>query len=206
MTPAPNIRVNLVPREIARRARRRRQRLAVAGGFVALVAGLAGGVVLQSARVAAVEEELQVEQALLDGLTAEQAELAEFADLELERTRLADLVTFALGEQVAMAGVLQDVAAVMPHDAALEALTVTVGGAVPGTVGTVTATAQSTRGHAPGLERLLISFEKVDAFTDLYFGNSVTGEDGVVDFDFDFRLGPEVRSHRYADGVPEVLR
>lgn len=203
---APDIRVNLVPKEIARKARARRQRVGVAGLGLALLAALGAGVVVQDARVATAQEEVDEEQARLAALTAEERALQEFAVLDGERAALVVTIASALGGQVEVAGVLQDVAAVLPADTALEALSVNTTVQREGALGAVQATGQTTNGHAPGLERLLISLEKVDAFHDLYFGSSRAAEDGVVDFDLDFVLGPEVLSGRYVDGIPEALR
>lgn len=202
----PDIRVNLVPREIARKARARRQRGIAAAGAVVVLALLGAGVVLQDQRVATAGDELETEQAALAELEAEARSLTEFATLEVERQVLDDTIAVALGRQVEVAGVLQDVAAVMPPDAALLNLSISTTVQREGAVGAVQATGQSTDGHAPGLERLLVSFDKVDAFDELYFGSSTATEDGVIDFDFDFVLNTEVLSERYLDGVPEDLR
>ncbi len=49
--------------------------------------------------------------------------------------------------------------------------------------GTITMTGQTRLGHAPGLERLLLEFDKIAAFSDLYFSNSTVDERGVSTFD-----------------------
>lgn len=202
----PDIRVNLVPKEIAQRSRARRHRAVAGAGAVVALALLGAGVVLQQARVDDARAALEVEQAALGVLETEARELSEFATLDTERQELTETIAFALGRQVEVAGVLQDVASVMPVDAALQDMSISTTVVRGEAVGAVQATGQSTAGHAPGLERLLISFEKVDAFEDLYFGSSNADEDGVIDFDFDFVLGPEVLSGRYAAGIPEELR
>lgn len=202
----PDIRVNLVPKEIARKAKARRQRVALAGAGVVVLALLGAGVVLQESRVATAQDALDVERARLGELEAEAAALTEFAELDGERAALEETIAAALGGQVEVSGILQDIAAVMPADAALVSLSVSTTVVREGAVGAVQATGQSTNGHAPGLERLLISFDKVDAFEDLYFGSSNVTEDDVIDFDFDFVLGPEVLSGRYLGGIPEALR
>ena len=203
----PDIRVNLVPKAIARKARARRQRGIVAAGGVVVLALLGAGVVLQDQRVAAANEELEIERAELSQLQAEQRSLDEFATLEAQREELTATIATILGGQATVSGVLQDVAAVMPPDSALLDLAVNLDEVPEGsTFGSVSATAQSLRGHAPGVERVLISFEKVNAFHGLYLGSSSDPGEGVADFDFEFLLGPEVLSGRYVDGLPEVLR
>lgn len=209
-----SVRVNLLPGEVAERNRVARQRAGLAAGAVAFV-GLLGVVYLvQANRVGDARALLEERQAQIAELESEVAELQEFGELE-QRAQLADQVLAgALGEEASVAGVLQDLAAVFPSDAELDSLAVTIqpvaaapalGGLRP-VAGSLTAAGRTLRGHAPGLERLLLELEKVAGFENTFFASSMLDEAGVSTFTIDLSLGDTVRTRRYADGLPEELR
>ena len=83
-----------------------------------------------------------------------------------------------------------------------------VEGTEPTSLGTLVAVGRSLNDHAPGLERLLLEFDKVAAFHDLFFTSSVLEEPETPypTFTVEAQLGPEVLTGRYLDGVPEDLR
>jgi hypothetical protein len=210
-----SVRVNLLPPEAVAQQAAARQRLAIVAGGVLLVGALGATVVWQDGRIGAAEFELAAEKDYLNALRGEQLRLDEFADLATEREHTAELIRTALADEVSMAGILQDVAAVMPSDAEFETLTVTTSAETPSgpdatvrSVGTLTAAGRSAGSHAPGVERLLLEFDKVAGFHDPYLTNSVLEdvEEPYPQFSFQAQLGPEVLTGRYSDGVPEELR
>jgi hypothetical protein len=209
-----SVRVNLLPQEQTARQAAARQRNGVIAGGVAVVALLGVVTLWQNGRVADAEDRLAAEQTVLAGLQSEVDQLAEFADLESRVEETDEQITLALGNEVSVAGVLQDVAAVMPSDAQLEALTLTVDPAVPTpgiettSLGTMVAVGKSLNNHAPGLEQLLLELDKVSAFHDLFFTSSILEEpsDPYPTFTVEAQLGPEILTGRYFDGVPEGLR
>jgi hypothetical protein len=212
-----SVRVNLLPRETyARQAAARQRMLAGLGGLV-LLALLAGAYVFQMNTLSNARDERDVAQAELDELNAREAQLAEFRDLEQRLDERERLISTALANELSFAGMLQDVAAVMPADAALTEFDVTAvndagpdGEAVREIVARISADGETLRGHAPGLERLLIEFDKIAAFFDVYVTDSVLDEDDpendVAIFGVEVDVGQEARTHRYMDGVPEELR
>jgi hypothetical protein len=213
-----SVRVNLLPQEQTARQAAARQRNGVIAGGVAVVALLGVVTLWQNGRVSDAEDRLAAEQTVLAGLQAEENELGEFAELESRTAESDQLIVEALAGESSFAGVLQDVASVMPADAQLESLTLTVAPPVPGTepetgtesasLGTMVAVGKSLNDHAPGLERLLIELDKVAAFHDLFFTSSVLEEpdDPYPTFTVEAQLGPEILTGRYFDGVPEDLR
>lgn len=208
-----DVRVNLLPREVEEEDVARRQRLLVVVLALLLVAVMAVLYVLQLNRVSDAEEELAAEQATRRQLQQEVEALQEFARLEERVGQAAGTLTTALGGEVTVAGILQDIAAVMPTDAALATLNISLGETDQGTfalggpaVGRVSGSGQSLRGHAPGVERFLLEFDKVAAFSNVFFSGSTVDEEGTTTFTFEIDLGPEMRTGRYGDGLPEELR
>jgi Tfp pilus assembly protein PilN len=209
-----SVRVNLLPQATREHDRMTRQRGGLVAAFVVLLLLLLLLFLWQNSRIATADEELAAEQARLSELQGEAAQLQEFQQLE-ERLRSADeLVTSVLGDEVSVAGILQDLAVVMPSDAQFDDLAITVGRveafgpAERMSVGSLTANGQSLNNHAPGVERLLLELDKMAVFHDLFVTDSrlEDPEEPFVTFSLESQLGPESRTGRYLDGVPEELR
>lgn len=209
-----SVRVNLLPQSIAERQAASRQRGALALGGVALLAALGAVTLWQDGRISEAEDRREDQQAVLVALQADEAQLSEFADLQRRTAEADELIQQALGLEASMAGILQDIAAVMPSDAQLDSLTITLAPDVPTpgvettAVGTFQAVGRSLNDHAPGLERLLLELDKVAAFHDLFFTSSVLQdpEEPYPTFSVESQLGPEVLTGRYQGGIPEGLR
>lgn len=202
-----SVRVNLLPKESADRQRASKARAGAAAGGVVLVAALAGVYLWKLGQVSDAEATLAAEQAEAQGLQAEIAELNEFAEIQASLVDADDNVAAILGGEIGVAGILQDVAVVMPTDTEISELSIT---ATPDdelvTVGAMTMVGRTTNRHAPGLERLLLELDKVAAFQAPYFGAAAVDNDEAVAFDVSVQLGSEVFTDRYEDGIPEVLR
>lgn len=202
-----SVRVNLIPREVEERnvARRQQGVIVAIAAAVLLVLGLFYW--MQLGRVNDKKAELAQEEQTRDQLQGEVTALQEFAELEAELEAKNVLIASAMGAEISGAGLLQDVAAVTPSDMALLSLGVTL---TPieeaGAFGQVTASAETLLGHAPGVERVLLSFDKVASFRDVFFNSSSLDETDIASFTFDFFLGPEVLTGRYLQGLPEELR
>jgi Tfp pilus assembly protein PilN len=211
-----SVRVNLLPQATVERQDvvRQRQGLGVAFAVLILLLGLVYW--WQVSRVNDARAVLAAEEEELGQLQAQEAALGEFEELEDRRRRTDEMVIAALDDEISVAGVLQDVAAVMPTDAQLNDLTIAVNEAGPEegverpSWGTLTANGQSLTSHAPGLERFLLEFDKIVAFHDLFFTSSslddAEGENDIVSFTVESELGPEILTERYSDGLPEELR
>lgn len=209
-----SVRVNLLPRETYARQEAARQR-GIAGGAALLLLLVLGLLYwFQTMRIDDARDELAVEQEELAVLERELDNLREFEELEARLDLDERLVTTALDDEVSFAAILQDIAAVMPTDAQFEQLGITVnagfpeGGIERPSWGTLTAQGSSLASHAPGLERLLLQFDKIAAFHDLFFTSSSLEEpeDDIVTFNIESELGPEILTNRYRDGLPEELR
>jgi Tfp pilus assembly protein PilN len=210
-----SVRVNLLPEATKERDRASRQRLVMAGLGVLLVASIAGGYLLQLNRVDAAVLARDEAQDQVSALQAEEAELHAFADLESRVEHANSALVAAMGEEISFAGLLQDVAAVTPTDAALTDLEVSRvevagidGEQARRSVARVVAAGESLHGHAPGVERILLELDKVVSFFDVYFTSSAADPDDpeVSLFSVEIDLGEEAHTNRYVDGVPEELR
>jgi Tfp pilus assembly protein PilN len=209
-----SVRVNLLPREAYARQVAARQRAGVVGGFLALLLVLGLAYWWQSTQLTNARDELAEEEAVLAALESELASLQEYEELQQRIDQDEQLIASALGDEVSFAAILQDVAAVMPSDAQFEQLGISVNSATPEegierpSWGTLTAQGSSLANHAPGLERLLLQFDKIAAFHDLFFANSSLDDpdDDIVSFNIEAELGPEILTGRYQDGIPEELR
>jgi Tfp pilus assembly protein PilN len=208
-----SVRVNLLPEATKARGRAAQQR-AIAGLLAAvLLLGLAGTYWWAVSEVNDAESRLAAEQAVTADLRAEADALQTFSELATLREQADAVIIAALSDELAVAGVLQDIAAVIPTDAQLETLSVTgvpvAADAEPGApTGTFTVTGKSLTSHAPGVERVLLQLDKVLGFEGLFLNSSTLDdpEARVATFSLDGQLGTAVRTGRYADGLPEELR
>jgi hypothetical protein len=208
-------RVNLLPREVAAKERERRARTGVAVAGLALLAVLGGLYLFQLSRVSDAENRLADAQTERDALQQDLNRLQEFQALQQRRDESVGIVTAAMGGEVSLAGVLQDIAAVMPSDAALTSLNISTnttgqeraaGEPVGPSWGTITGSGETLGRHAPGVERFIIQFDKIAAFFNVHVGGSTVDDDGFATFSFETDLGPEIFTGRYSNGLPETLR
>jgi Tfp pilus assembly protein PilN len=206
-----SVRVNLLPEATKQRDRAAQQRSVAALAGVVLLAGLGGVYLWQSSQVNQAEDQLLAEQARTSQLRGEQAELIAFQELADRRERSDEILISALGDEVSLAGVLQDVAAVMPADTQLETFAVDIPSpSDPETdaVGTLSLTGKTLASHAPGVERVLVSLDKVASFREAYLNSSTLDEDDgrIATFSLDGQIGPEAETDRYINGLPEEWR
>lgn len=206
------VRVDLLPQESKERKRATRRRGWIIACFVVLVTVLAGLSLMQEGRLTAAEARLAEEEATLASLRSREGTLVEFADLERQVAAAREMVPQALGDEMTVAGLLQDLASVMPVDAQLESLALTFEQEQPAdagaTVGSLVLTGRSVNEHAPGLERLLLELEKVAAVREVHVNTSALESLDATQAEFviELRLGDELRTDRYVDGLPEDLR
>lgn len=209
-----SVRVNLLPRETSARQAASRQRLIAAAAIVLLLILLAAVHLFQLGRVDSARTELAAEEERVTELQDEVASLREYEELRQQQAETQETLQTTLGGETGLAGILQNVAAVMPTDAQMDSLSITLGeegqDPVTGapTVGTMSATGKTLTSHAPGVERLLLSLEKVASFVDLFVNSSSLQEadEEVTTFTVESQIGSEVLTGRYQAGLPEELR
>jgi Tfp pilus assembly protein PilN len=211
-----SVRVNLLPQEQTARQAAARQRSGVIVGGAALVLALGGAYWWAIGQVSEAETRLAAAESVSAELQVEVGQLAEIGELDERRKATVELLSATLADEVSMAGLLQDVAAVIPSDTQLDALTVDLAaatpegelGAVPGAVGSVNLTGKTLEAHAPGVERFMLELDKVAGFRDLYVNSSALDDpdERVATYSIDASVGPEALTGRYVDGLPEELR
>lgn len=213
-----SVRVNLLPEATKAKGRANQQRNIAVVAAVVLLAGLAAAYWWAISEVNAAEEDLLAEQALTAELQSEQAELEAFSDLADRRDTVAAALEVALVPEVSLAGVLQDVASVVPDDTQFETLVVDFAApADPETeeattpqpvVGTFNITGRTLTTHAPGVERTLVELDKMASFSEVYLNSSTLDEpdDEIATFSLDGQIGPEATTGRYDEGLPEELQ
>ena len=216
-----SVRVNLLPEKTRQREQAGRSTVVIVLFFVLLLGALGGLYWFQTERIAEREVELASERDRLAQLDAELAELAEYEQLEARAQRVDGLIVSSLGNEASLAGVLQDLSAVLPQSAWVESFGITVQdepsfvlGAERSAVGRLTATVVDLRSHSPGLEQLLLDLERMATFSNAFFTNATLLEEEALDgatgdevrFNLEMDLGAEARTERYRDGLPEELR
>lgn len=200
-----SVRVNLLPGDVKAKANADRSRLlaaAAAGVFVLLLGGIWW---LQVQQVEEAEARLAAVEATNADLQAQITSLQPFVDLEQRATSAADTVSRALGREISLTAVLQDLSAVLPPNVELTSVSVAAGtepeSPAPGGTQLVearlNATGRATGGLAPGIERLLIDLDRVSSFDNVYVTSATTDENGVVTFALEVELGTEVLTGRY---------
>ena len=206
-----SVRVNLLPEATKQRGRANQQRLMAAAAAGVLLLALRGVWWWASSQVRQAEDRLAAEQAVSAGLRAEEAELVAFRDLANRLDEAEEVLVASLSDEVSLAGVLQDLAAVMPEDAQIDTLTVGLQG-VPeriDVIGNLVITGRTLTSHAPGVERMLLSLEKITTFGELFLNSSTLEqdqEDPVANFSLEGAVRAEARTDRYINGLPGELR
>ena len=206
-----SVRVNLLPEATKQRGRANQQRF-IALGAAGLLLLILGGIWWWAAnQVSQAEDRLAAEQSVTAGLRGEEAELIAFRDLADRREQAVETLSASLSDEVSIAGVLQDLAAVMPADAQMDTLTVTIQRSVEraDVMGNLVITGQTLTSHAPGVERMMLALEKVSTFGELFLNSSTLDTeqvDPVATFSLEGAVRSEARTDRYVDGLPGDLR
>lgn len=211
-----SVRVNLLPEATKQRGRESRQRTVAVSGLVAVVAMLGAGYWYQLQRVddAAQQRDLAAEAVSLR--SAEVAELAAYADLQSRVDQADGALTTALGDEISVAGVMQDIAFVTPPDTALTGIDITVvedvvgidGQQVQPSLARLQVSGETLARHAPGVEGVLREFDKLQWFFDPYLSHAEVDQEDpdILVFQFEVDLDESALTGRYVDGLPEALR
>lgn len=182
--------VNLLPPEILQRQKLRRATALVAGGGALVLLLILGLYLMQSSRLASVNDDIAAQDAQNAQLQAQIAELQPAETLQTQAQEQEQLLASAWQGEVSFSGILMDVSRVIPSDMVLTGFTAqttapAAGGTapVPTTTGTnafvggisVTADAASIQTVASWLTRL----ESVKGWENPWVSTGAAGADGV---------------------------
>lgn len=211
-----SVKVNLLPREAAgvRAARRVTGFTIVAVVLFVAVLGLLYMAKLNE--ITQAEEEREVVQADISRLQAEIAQLEQFRQLANEFEARNALLAAAMSSEISMARVLNDLSLAFPATSSLRSMQMTAADPTAGTTegevefgraaGTATYDGYSTERYAPGVETVLIEFDKVTTFFNTFMATAALEEIGtteVTSFQGSLQLNEEAYTRRYEDGLPE---
>jgi Tfp pilus assembly protein PilN len=127
--------VNLLPPEIRQRQRTRQVTFAVlAGGAIALLL-IVFVYLLQARSLGSVNDQIDAQQRVNDGLNAQISDLQRFKNLQTQAAAKKDLLSAVFANDLSFSGALLDVSRVIPADAFLTSLSITVSPPVAPTPG-----------------------------------------------------------------------
>jgi len=126
------MRINLLPPEVGERQRLRRRTLLTVASGVVLLALVGGFYFLQVVRLSGVEEDIQAQESVNQGLRTQIADLQDIAVLEQEIAETRDLLSTLLQDRILWSGVMRDISLVIPGQVWLDGLSATAGAAVEG--------------------------------------------------------------------------
>lgn len=215
-----SVRVNLLPREFEERSRQRR--LAGLGVLVVLAwVGLLAFLLL--GKLGAVDDARATRdaaQAQVNQLQAEVNALAQFQQLATNLSAGNDVLATAMANEVSWAQLLNDVALTIPSTTSLTDMTASILDLPPGgiggdvfvenevsDIGVMNLDGYTVDRLAPGVEAVLLRFGEVENFFQQYLSTAQQAsilDVEVTDFTADVLLSEDLRTQRYADGLPEV--
>jgi hypothetical protein len=208
-----SVQVNLLPPEVGQRARARRVTYVTVGVLLLYVAALATVYLLKVTTVnelRAERDDLQAQVALLE---ARRAELQQYAQLAAQLDSRNQLLSEAMRTEISWSRVLNDLSLAFPATGSMETLAAASAEleAQPGaidfgpSVAEMRFTGYSVEHYAPGVESVLVKFDEVRSFFNVYL--SVAGRNdrqGTVatEFNASTDLDDTAYTNRYANGLP----
>ncbi len=211
-----SVKVNLLPREFAgARAARRTTNLTVVGVMVfALMLG--GLYFMKLNEIQQAEGERDTAQADVSRLQAEVASLEQFRQLADQLEARNAVLASAMGSEISFARILNDLSLSFPASSSLRSLQITAQSADPAAgevsfgdaVAGVSYNGYSVERFAPGVETVIVEFDKVSSFFSTFIGSAQLEEIGTTEitgFDGSVQLGEGALTGRYADGLPQEM-
>jgi outer membrane murein-binding lipoprotein Lpp len=209
-----SVMVNLLPREVAVRKQAQRTTKMTVAAVTVFAIGLGGLYALKLGEIADAESQRDTVQADVSRLEAEVASLQQFRQLADELEARNAVLASAMANEISYARVLNDLALSFPASSSMRELTVGVQAPVEwqvtfgDAVAALTYDGYSTERYAPGVEAILVEFDKVRSFFSSYIGTAAVEEIGsteVTGFRGTVQLGDEALTRRYENGLPEEM-
>jgi Tfp pilus assembly protein PilN len=199
--------VNLLPQEILEAQRWRRMTGLVAAGGAVVIGLIFLFYLMQVGTLGNVQDDVEAQQATNQQLRAEIADLQRFEDLQVRAQAKQELLAATYAGEASFSGLLMDLSRVIPSDAALNSLAVTItpptaeddpaaDPAAPGFVGNIT-----SAGEAQGFDSLstwLTRLEQVQGWVNPWMSSIAQREEGgtVYTFSSGVDLTPDVLTQR----------
>jgi hypothetical protein len=210
-----SVRVNLLPSSIEEAESARRQNLLLGLLVLLFIAGLAFFWFVKQGAVDDAVLARDAAQAEVNTLQAQVQSLAAFQLLADELAAGNTQLTTAMGDEIAVARLLNDVSLSLPGTASLTALTLSRDAAADAageiTLGDNVANlllgGYSIERYAPGVEGVLIQFDQVQGLVLTYLNTAASAEIATVEvtaFDANGLLDDQIYTERYLEGLPEV--
>ncbi|MBI3648788.1 MAG: hypothetical protein HY240_08575 [Actinobacteria bacterium] len=181
--------VNLLPPEIRQRQQTRQLALTVLAGGAIVLLLIIFAYLLQARSLASVNNDIDAQRRINAGLNGQIADLRPFQDLQNEAQAKRQLLAAVFSNEVSFSEGLLDVSRVMPADAYLTSLTVTINPPAQGTTtGTPTGIIGSIAFSGEGLSAdtvatLLTRLERVRGWANPYVTSVIRpGSTDVVQF------------------------
>ena len=210
--------VNLLPREVAVRRLERRTATVTSALVLVFAVALGGLYALKLGQVADAEAERDIVQGQVSQLEAEVASLEQYRQLADELEARNAVLASAMSGEVSHARILNDLSLSFPSTSSLRSLQIasvaaeagaaSTGASVDDQTALLTYQGYSTERFAPGVEAVLIEFDKVRSFFNTFVDSAAVEEIGdteVTAFSGTVGLDDEAYTHRYADGLPEEV-
>ncbi|MEX2618632.1 MAG: hypothetical protein WD250_00275 [Egibacteraceae bacterium] len=210
--------VNLLPQEQTERLRARRVTQYTAGAVLLLVGLMGAGYVLRLVEVGHAEEARDVAEAEVARLQTEVAELAEYGELAEFMENRDTLLASAMEHEIAFSEVLNELSLAFPSHASLRSLTIAANDGADSaqdsaidfgeSVATAEFSGYSVERVAPGVETVIVDFDRAGAFFNTFVTTASappdadTGATDVTDFAGTVTLDRDAYTGRYADGLP----
>lgn len=118
--------VNLLPPEIRQRQQTRRVAFLIAAGGIALLLVILFVYLLESNSLSGVNDDIEAQNGINAGLQGQIADLQRFQDLQTEADAKKLLLSTVFADELSFSGALVDFSKVIPPDAYLTSLTITV--------------------------------------------------------------------------------
>lgn len=212
-----SVKVNLLPPELAEKIRERRLIAASAAGVLVFVLVLGGLYSLETSALSRTKAERDAELAQIEVLESRLAELEPYRELAAQLDARNEVLAAAMATEISWATVFNNLSLTFPTDSSLVALTANAMPADPEpgeidfgqAIGDVSFEGYSVDRYAPGVEGMLVQFDKVDTFTNIYLSVASREDRGtteVTGFEGNAMLNQGAYTNRYDEGLPEDLR
>jgi Tfp pilus assembly protein PilN len=194
--------VNLLPPEIRQSQRVRKVTVGVLIAGAVLALAVFAFFILQSQRLAGVEEDIQAQESANAQIQAQIDDLKEFEDLQIEAQRKQALVNAAYAGEVSFSGILQDLSDITPETSYLTSFAVSLEAGATETDTTFVGTIQigAIASNVQTLSSWLSRIESIEGWVNPWIPSYSTDEADDVTFAIGVDLTDRAQTQRGGGG------